>query len=67
MQFVFKLGEVVNIYGFVEFDKDNICQEFYILFQGFIWDVLDLGDCGVLKELYIFLNENYVEDDDNMF
>uniref|UniRef100_A0A8V5H6R2 Glycylpeptide N-tetradecanoyltransferase n=1 Tax=Melopsittacus undulatus TaxID=13146 RepID=A0A8V5H6R2_MELUD len=31
------------------------------------WDALDLGDRGVLKELYTLLNENYVEDDDNMF
>uniref|UniRef100_A0A8C5VIT1 Glycylpeptide N-tetradecanoyltransferase n=1 Tax=Microcebus murinus TaxID=30608 RepID=A0A8C5VIT1_MICMU len=33
----------------------------------FTWDALDLGDRGVLKELYTLLNENYVEDDDNMF
>ncbi|XP_026574039.1 glycylpeptide N-tetradecanoyltransferase 1 isoform X1 [Pseudonaja textilis] len=62
-----KLGEVVNTHGPVEPDKDNIRQEPYTLPQGFMWDALDLGDRGVLKELYTLLNENYVEDDDNMF
>ncbi|KAK2500303.1 hypothetical protein MC885_020503 [Smutsia gigantea] len=62
-----KLGEVVNTHGPVEPDKDNIRQEPYTLPQGFTWDTLDLGDRGVLKELYTLLNENYVEDDDNMF
>uniref|UniRef100_A0A8C5Y5J8 Glycylpeptide N-tetradecanoyltransferase n=1 Tax=Microcebus murinus TaxID=30608 RepID=A0A8C5Y5J8_MICMU len=45
------LGEVVNTHGPVEPDKDNIRQEPYTLPQ----------------ELYTLLNENYVEDDDNMF
>ncbi|TRZ16384.1 hypothetical protein HGM15179_010722 [Zosterops borbonicus] len=62
-----KLGEVVNTHGPVEPDKDNIRQEPYTLPQGFTWDALDLGDRAVLKELYTLLNENYVEDDDNMF
>uniref|UniRef100_A0A2K5RD93 Glycylpeptide N-tetradecanoyltransferase n=1 Tax=Cebus imitator TaxID=2715852 RepID=A0A2K5RD93_CEBIM len=39
----------------------------YTLSQGFTWDALDLGDCGVLKKLYTLLNENYAEDDDSMF
>ncbi|KAJ1136533.1 hypothetical protein NDU88_002948 [Pleurodeles waltl] len=62
-----KLGEVVNTHGPIEPDKDNIRQEPYTLPQGFMWDALDLGDRAVLKELYTLLNENYVEDDDNMF
>ncbi|OCT62244.1 hypothetical protein XELAEV_18043328mg [Xenopus laevis] len=62
-----KLGEVVSSHGPIEPDKDNIRQEPYTLPQGFIWDALDLGDRVVLKELYTLLNENYVEDDDNMF
>uniref|UniRef100_A0A8C9C2B7 Glycylpeptide N-tetradecanoyltransferase n=1 Tax=Phocoena sinus TaxID=42100 RepID=A0A8C9C2B7_PHOSS len=62
-----KLGEVVNMHGPVEPDKDNIRQEPYTLPQGFTWDALDQGDRGVLKELYILLNKNYVEGDDNMF
>ncbi|TKC35731.1 hypothetical protein EI555_010221, partial [Monodon monoceros] len=56
-----KLGEVVNMHGPVEPDKDNIRQEPYTLPQGFTWDALDQGDRGVLKELYILLNKNYVE------
>jgi len=34
---------------------------------GFKWDDLDLNDNEQLLELYTLLNENYVEDDDNMF
>ncbi|MBN3312032.1 NMT1 tetradecanoyltransferase, partial [Atractosteus spatula] len=62
-----KLGEVVMSHGSIEPDKDNIRTEPYSLPQGFIWDTLDLGNSAVLKELYTLLNENYVEDDDNMF
>uniref|UniRef100_A0A670ZDH7 Glycylpeptide N-tetradecanoyltransferase n=1 Tax=Pseudonaja textilis TaxID=8673 RepID=A0A670ZDH7_PSETE len=38
----------------------------YSLPQGFTWDTLDLSSAEVLKELYMLLNENYVEND-NMF
>uniref|UniRef100_A0A3B3ZBL3 Glycylpeptide N-tetradecanoyltransferase 1 n=1 Tax=Periophthalmus magnuspinnatus TaxID=409849 RepID=A0A3B3ZBL3_9GOBI len=62
-----KLGETVTSHGCIEPDKDQIREEPYSLPQGFCWDTLDLGDPGVLKELYTLLNENYVEDDDNMF
>ncbi|XP_051894375.1 glycylpeptide N-tetradecanoyltransferase 1-like [Pristis pectinata] len=62
-----KLGEVVTVHGPIEPDKANIRQEPYSLPQGFLWDALDLGNAEVLKELYTLLNENYVEDDDNMF
>ncbi|MBN3309920.1 NMT1 tetradecanoyltransferase, partial [Amia calva] len=62
-----KLGEVVMSHGSIEPDKDNIRIEPYSLPQGFTWDALDLGNPAVLKELYTLLNENYVEDDDNMF
>ncbi|XP_073463827.1 glycylpeptide N-tetradecanoyltransferase 1 [Aquarana catesbeiana] len=62
-----KLGEVINTYGPIEQDKDNIRKEPYTLPHGFTWDALDLSDRSVLKELYTLLNENYVEDDDNMF
>lgn len=34
---------------------------------GFKWDDLDLEKHEQLMELYTLLNENYVEDDDNMF
>ncbi|XP_051569908.1 glycylpeptide N-tetradecanoyltransferase 1-like isoform X2 [Myxocyprinus asiaticus] len=62
-----KLGETVTSHGFIEPDKDHIREEPYSLPQGFTWDALDLGNPSVLKELYTLLNENYVEDDDNMF
>uniref|UniRef100_I3IWU4 Glycylpeptide N-tetradecanoyltransferase n=1 Tax=Oreochromis niloticus TaxID=8128 RepID=I3IWU4_ORENI len=62
-----KLGETVTSHGSIEPDKDNIREEPYSLPQGFSWDTLDLGNPAVLKELYTLLNENYVEDDDNMF
>ncbi|XP_063565978.1 glycylpeptide N-tetradecanoyltransferase 2 isoform X6 [Gorilla gorilla gorilla] len=62
-----KLDEVITSHGAIEPDKDNIRQEPYSLPQGFMWDTLDLSDTEVLKELYTLLNENYVEDDDNMF
>lgn len=51
----------------VEGDKEEIRQEPFSLPAGFVWDTLDLQDEKVLKELYTLLNENYVEDDDNMF
>ncbi|XP_053194596.1 glycylpeptide N-tetradecanoyltransferase 1 [Scomber japonicus] len=62
-----KLGETVTSHGSIEPDKDHIREEPYSLPQGFSWDTLDLGNAAVLKELYTLLNENYVEDDDNMF
>lgn len=46
---------------------DKLRQQPYSLPQGFEWDTLNLDDPLVLKELYVLLNENYVEDDDNMF
>ncbi|XP_069770418.1 glycylpeptide N-tetradecanoyltransferase 2 isoform X6 [Narcine bancroftii] len=62
-----KLNEVVTTHGPIEPDKENIRQEPYSLPQGFMWDTLDMGSSEELKELYTLLNENYVEDDDNMF
>ena len=35
--------------------------------EGFKWDEVDLNNKDQLLELYTLLNENYVEDDDNMF
>ncbi|ELW47409.1 Glycylpeptide N-tetradecanoyltransferase 2 [Tupaia chinensis] len=62
-----KLNEVITSHGAIEPDKENVRQEPYSLPQGFMWDTLDLSNAEVLKELYTLLNENYVEDDDNMF
>ncbi|XP_048754458.1 glycylpeptide N-tetradecanoyltransferase 2-like [Ostrea edulis] len=53
----------------IEEDKpdEEIRHDSYSLPSGFVWDTLDLLDPLILKELYTLLNENYVEDDDNMF
>ncbi|XP_071507282.1 glycylpeptide N-tetradecanoyltransferase 2-like [Diadema antillarum] len=51
----------------VEANKTDIRQEPYSLPAGFSWDTLDIHSPIELKELYNLLNENYVEDDDNMF
>ncbi|XP_074602802.1 glycylpeptide N-tetradecanoyltransferase 2-like isoform X2 [Brevipalpus obovatus] len=45
---------------------EDIRKEPLRLLDGFTWDTLDINDPS-LKELYTLLNENYVEDDDNMF
>jgi glycylpeptide N-tetradecanoyltransferase len=42
-------------------------QEPYKLPDGFSWNEVNILNDDQLRELYIFLNENYVEDDDNMF
>ncbi|XP_032823135.1 glycylpeptide N-tetradecanoyltransferase 2 isoform X1 [Petromyzon marinus] len=62
-----KLDEDVTVHGPIEPDKDSVRQEPYSLPAGFAWDTLDISNAAVLKELYTLLNENYVEDDDNMF
>lgn len=64
-----KLDEEVSECGCIEENKsiEELRSEPYTLPQGFVWDTLDISDEKVLKELYTLLNENYVEDDDNMF
>ncbi|XP_052801642.1 glycylpeptide N-tetradecanoyltransferase 1-like [Mya arenaria] len=64
-----KINEKVSGNEEIEQDKpsDEIRQESYSLPSGFNWDTLDIRDPLILKELYTLLNENYVEDDDNMF
>ncbi|XP_070566457.1 glycylpeptide N-tetradecanoyltransferase 2-like [Ptychodera flava] len=51
----------------VEPDKTDIRQDPYSLPAGFKWDIIDITNPASLSELYTLLNENYVEDDDNMF
>jgi len=53
----------------IEMDKplSEIKQDPYNLPPGFSWVTLDLLDSEHLDELYTLLNENYVEDDDNIF
>ncbi|CAF3703590.1 unnamed protein product [Rotaria sordida] len=46
---------------------EELKAEPYKLPDGFIWDDVDILEDEQLKELYVLLNENYVEDDDNMF
>jgi len=47
--------------------KSEVKQECISLPAGFVWDEVDLTNQDQLMELYTLLNENYVEDDDNMF
>ncbi|CAF0751852.1 unnamed protein product [Brachionus calyciflorus] len=53
----------------IQADKtiDEIKKEPFSLPDGFKWDDIDLNNEPELMELYNLLNENYVEDDDNMF
>ncbi|KXJ28238.1 glycylpeptide N-tetradecanoyltransferase 2 [Exaiptasia diaphana] len=64
-----KIDEEVQEFGAIEEDKTiaEIRQDPYSLPEGFEWDTLDISNSSILKELYTLLNENYVEDDDNMF
>ena len=47
-------------------DKE-IRQEPYKLPGGFVWSTCDVDDPTQMADIYRLLNENYVEDDDNMF
>jgi len=64
-----KIGEVITTNEAINPDPplDQVRSEPYSLPTGFQWDTLNLDDPLVLKEVYVLLNENYVEDDDNMF
>ncbi|XP_006824917.1 glycylpeptide N-tetradecanoyltransferase 2-like isoform X2 [Saccoglossus kowalevskii] len=60
-----KIDKAIN--EAVEPNRDDVRQEPYSLPQGFMWDIVDIKNPVNLNELYTLLNENYVEDDDNMF
>eukprot|EP00038_Savillea_parva_P008146 m.175036 g.175036 ORF g.175036 m.175036 type:complete len:510 (+) comp13918_c0_seq1:68-1597(+) len=62
-------GEAADTEGPLEADKplSELRQEPLALPGGFEWESLDINDPKMLDELYALLNENYVEDDDNMF
>jgi len=64
-----KLDEVATASEAIESDipLDDLRKEPFSLPSGFHWDTLKINDPIVLKELYVLLNENYVEDDDNLF
>ena len=59
--------ERVEEAGPLEPDKEEVRAEPYSLSDKFIWDEVDLTDEAQISELYSLLNENYVEDEDNMF
>ncbi|XP_053993546.1 glycylpeptide N-tetradecanoyltransferase 1-like [Hylaeus volcanicus] len=48
-------------------DKETIPENPYTLPSPFMWKTCNVMDDKELEEVYILLNENYVEDDDNMF
>merc|ERR1712048_370730 len=64
-----KFDENVDANEPVEPDKmiSEIRQDPHSLPKNFEWDDVDIRDPAQLTELYQLLNENYVEDDDNMF
>lgn len=59
----------IDVNEAIEADKriEDINPNCFSLPDGFKWDDLDLNNNDELMELYTLLNENYVEDDDNMF
>lgn len=64
-----KMTDDVQTCESIQEDKkaEEIKPQPYHLPDGFSWEVLDVYDENTLIELYKLLNENYVEDDDNMF
>jgi len=65
------IGEDVIVPGHsIDPEKDpikDVRQEPYSLPPSFEWYSLNIDDPNDIQELYQFLKENYVEDDDNMF
>ncbi|KAF7638920.1 Glycylpeptide N-tetradecanoyltransferase [Meloidogyne graminicola] len=63
------LGAKVEDNTFIEapLDVEKIRKEPYSLPEPFLWSEVDLLSNNQLDELYTLLNENYVEDDENMF
>nr|CAG4636135.1 EOG090X055U [Eubosmina coregoni]SVE69769.1 EOG090X055U [Eubosmina coregoni] len=64
-----KINEDITANEAIEQNKplSEIRPEPYSLPPGFVWDTMTLDNPQTLQELYQLLNENYVEDDDNMF
>lgn len=66
-----RLNEVVSseISGPIDAQKtvDDIRKNPYNLPDGYEWCETDVNDEKTLSEVYELLNQNYVEDDDNMF
>ncbi|KAK2195288.1 bifunctional Glycylpeptide N-tetradecanoyltransferase [Babesia duncani] len=68
---VLKLTETVHQEDSGPIDTNNDIEKVrkipYGLPEGFEWFDVDIHDEKQLKDLYILLNENYVEDDENLF
>lgn len=64
-----RMDEKIQVNEPIEVEKaiSDIRADPYSLPDGFKWDTINIDEPLVLKELYILLNENYVEDDDAMF
>ncbi|XP_061564323.1 glycylpeptide N-tetradecanoyltransferase 2-like isoform X1 [Cololabis saira] len=60
-----KLDESITEHGPIAESGTGVRDEPYSLPQGFSWDNLDLSSPPVLRELCSFLNESYMEEDDN--
>ena len=60
-------GDKSDEVGPIEEDKKEVRQMPFSLPASFEWDTLDLSDDSQVVEVYKLLNENYVEDEDNMF
>ena len=50
-----------------QMSKNDVPAEPYALPQGFKWDNFNIQDDAQADELAIFLNQNYIEDDDGNF
>lgn len=57
----------VNTYIHPPIPHEELQHEPYALLDAFCWEDCNIDDDAVMKEIYTLLNENYVEDDDNMF
>jgi hypothetical protein len=64
-----RLGQQTEENDCIEPNKPSaeLRQEPYNMPPGFEWSTLDVQSTDQLEEMYTLLNENYVEDDDNMF
>lgn len=60
-----KIDEEVTSQGPIESERSSVREEPYSLPQDFIWDTLNLDNQEQVKELCDFLNENYIDEDDN--
>ncbi|XP_056627452.1 glycylpeptide N-tetradecanoyltransferase 1b isoform X2 [Triplophysa dalaica] len=60
-----KIDEEVTSQGAIESERSGVREAPFSLPQGFIWDTLNLDKQDQVRELCDFLNENYIDEDDN--